>query len=138
MQAILKAIEYHVPERILTNAELASQYPEWTAERIEKKLGIVMRHVADESETASDLGVKAAVRLFGSGICKPADIDYLLFCTQSPDYFLPTSACVMQDRLGIPQNAGALDFNLGCSGYVYGLGFAKGLIETVKPKMSCS
>jgi 3-oxoacyl-[acyl-carrier-protein] synthase-3 len=53
-----------------------------------------------------------------------------LLCTQSPDYFLPTTACVMQQRLGIPTNAGALDFNLGCSGFVYGLGLAKGLIET--------
>lgn len=130
MQAVLKAIEYYVPERVLTNAELASLYPDWTAERIEKKLGIVTRHIASENETAADLGVKAAERLFASGICQPGDIDYLLFCTQSPDYFLPTSACVMQDRLGIPQSAGALDFNLGCSGYIYGLSLAKGLIET--------
>jgi 3-oxoacyl-[acyl-carrier-protein] synthase-3 len=57
-------------------------------------------------------------------------VDYLLLCTQSPDYFLPTTACILQDKLGIPTRAGALDFNLGCSGYVYGLGLAKALIET--------
>jgi 3-oxoacyl-[acyl-carrier-protein] synthase III len=130
VQAIVRAIEYHVPESVLTNSELAQQYPEWTAERIEKKLGIVERHIAADDETASDLGVKAAERLFESGICKPSDVDYLLFCTQSPDYFLPASACVMQTRLGIPQTAGALDFNLGCSGYIYGLSLAKGLVET--------
>ena len=130
MQAILKAIEYYVPERVLTNAELAGLYPEWTAVRIEKKLGIVERHIAADNETASDLGVKAAQRLFASGACQPRDIDYLLFCTQSPDYILPTSACIMQDRLGLPQAMGALDFNLGCSGYIYGLSLAKGLIET--------
>ena len=134
MQAFVSAIEYHVPERVLTNAELASVYPEWTAARIEKKLGIVTRHIAADNETASDLGVKAAERLFASDICQPSDIDYLLFCTQSPDYFLPTSACVMQDRLGIPPTAGALDFNLGCSGYIYGLSLAKGLIETDQAK----
>jgi len=134
MHAILKAIEYHVPEGVLTNAELAGLYTEWTAERIEKKLGIVTRHIAAENETASDLGVKAAERLFAAGSCQPADIDYLLFCTQSPDYILPTSACVMQDRLGIPQTAGALDFNLGCSGYIYGLSLAKGLVETDQAK----
>jgi 3-oxoacyl-[acyl-carrier-protein] synthase III len=134
MQAVIKAIEYHVPESVLTNAELASQYPEWTAARIEKKLGIVTRHIAAENETASDLGVKAAERLFASGACQSSDIDYLLFCTQSPDYILPTSACVMQDRLGIPQTAGALDFNLGCSGYIYGLSLAKGLVETDQAK----
>ena len=59
---------------------------------------------------------------------KKGDIDFVLFCTQSPDYFLPTSACVIQDRLGLPTSCGALDFNLGCSGYVYGLSLAKGLI----------
>ena len=54
----------------------------------------------------------------------------MLLCTQSPDYFLPTSACLVQERLGPPGSVGALDFNLGCSGYVYGLGLAKGLVET--------
>jgi 3-oxoacyl-[acyl-carrier-protein] synthase-3 len=80
------------------------------------------------------LGVAAARKLFLSGACCAEDIDYLLFCTQSPDYFLPTTACIMQDRLGIPRSAGALDFNLGCSGYIYGLGLAKGLIETGQAK----
>ena len=128
--ALLSAVEYHVPERVLTNGELAGQYPEWTAERIEEKLGIVERHIAGEDECASDLGVKAAEKLLASGACSAQDVDYVLFCTQSPDYFLPTSACVMQHRLGLPQSAGALDINLGCSGYVYGLSLAKGLIET--------
>jgi 3-oxoacyl-[acyl-carrier-protein] synthase-3 len=81
-------------------------------------------------ECSSDLGVLAAEKLFASGACSPKDIDYLLFCTQSPDYYLPTTACLLQHRLGIPTSAGALDFNLGCSGFVYGLGIAKGLIET--------
>lgn len=134
MIAVLSAVEYHVPERVLTNAELAEQYPEWTAERIEEKLGIIARHIAAEDECASDLGVKAAQKLFARGACSPNDIDYLLFCTQSPDYFLPTSACLIQDRLGIPQSAGALDFNLGCSGFIYGLSVGKGLVETGQSK----
>jgi len=128
--AILRAIDYYVPEKVLTNTELASQYPEWTAERIEQKLGIVERRIAADGECASDLAVKAAQKLFNQGVCAPKEIDHLLFCTQSPDYFLPTSACLIQDHLGIPQTAGALDFNLGCSGYIYGLSLAKGLIES--------
>jgi 3-oxoacyl-[acyl-carrier-protein] synthase-3 len=130
MQSVLKAIEYHLPDSILTNEQLALEYPEWTAEKIEDKLGIVERHIADGNECASDLAVKAAQKLFASGICEPHNIDYILLCTQSPDYLLPTTACLIQDRLGIPKTAGALDFNLGCSGFVYGLGLAKGLIET--------
>jgi len=57
------------------------------------------------------------------------DIDFIMLCTQSPDYFLPTTACVLQDKLGVPTTAGALDYNLGCSGYIYGLALAKGLIH---------
>ena len=53
--------------------------------------------------------------------------DFLLFCTQSPDYFLPATACTMQARLGLATHCGALDFNQGCSGFVYGLSLAKGL-----------
>jgi 3-oxoacyl-[acyl-carrier-protein] synthase-3 len=134
MKAEIRAIDYHLPERVLGNEELARDFPEWTPERIEAKIGITERRIAAEGETASDLGVKAAQKLFASGACEAPDIDFLLFCTQSPDYYLPTSACVMQNRLGIPTTAGALDFNLGCSGYVYGLGLAKGLIESDQAK----
>jgi 3-oxoacyl-[acyl-carrier-protein] synthase III len=128
--ASIAAIEYHLPERTLTNDELAAMFPEWPPERIKSKLGISTRHLAGPDECASDLAVKAAERLFRAGACSPDMIDFVLLCTQSPDYILPTTACVLQSRLGIPTHAGALDFNLGCSGYVYGVSLAKGLIET--------
>ena len=130
MQAAIRAIEYHLPAGTLTSADLASQFPSWNVPRIEKKLGICERHIAAEDECSSDLGIAAARKLFDSGAVDAADIDYLLFCTQSPDYFLPTTACIVQNALGIPRTAGALDFNLGCSGFVYGLSLAKALIET--------
>ena len=79
---------------------------------------------------SSDLATKAAGKLFKVGKIAPADVDYLVFCTQSPDYFLPTSACLIHERLGLPKSCAAMDFNLGCSGWVYGLGIAKGLIES--------
>lgn len=128
--AVIRAVDYHLPEAVLTNEQLAACYPEWSAQKIEDKLGVRSRHIAAAGECASDLGVQAARRLFASGACAPEEIDFLLLCTQSPDYFLPTTACAMQDRLGLPRSIGALDFNLGCSGYVYGLSLAKGLIET--------
>jgi 3-oxoacyl-[acyl-carrier-protein] synthase-3 len=130
MKAAIRAIEYYLPQQILDNNALAHQFPEWTAEKIIDKTGIEKRYISDQSELSSDLGINAAQKLFQSGVCQPKDIDYLLFCTQSPDYFLPTTACIMQDKLGLPTSAGALDYNLGCSGFVYGLGMAKGLIET--------
>lgn len=128
--AALKAIEYHLPCEILSSEKLAAEFPEWSVEKIDAKTGIAERHIAAETECSSDLAVQAATKLFQSGVCQPGEIDYILFCTQSPDYFLPTTACLIQSRLGIPQSAGALDYNLGCSGFVVGLGLAKGLIET--------
>jgi 3-oxoacyl-[acyl-carrier-protein] synthase-3 len=130
MQAVLRAIEYHLPSRVLSNAELAELYPGWPAEKITEKTGIAERRIAADGECASDLAFGAAQKLFESGVCRRQDIDFILLCTQAPDYFLPTTACLLQDRLGVPTTAGALDFNLGSSGFVYGLGLAKGLIET--------
>jgi len=134
MKAIIKDIEYYLPSKILTNKELAKNHPNWPAEKIAAKTGITKRHIASKEECSSDRGVKAARKLFATGICDSNQIDYLLFCTQSPDYFLPTTACIIQERLNIPISSGAIDFNLGCSGYIYGLGLAKGLIETEQAK----
>jgi len=128
MQAALSAIEYYLPSRTVTTEELANEFPEWSVQKIDVKTGIKERHVTGPDECSSDLAVAAARKLFASGACDPQSIDYVLFCTQSPDYFLPTTACLLQDRLGIPKSAGALDFNLGCSGFIYGLGLAQGLI----------
>jgi len=124
------AIEYWLPEKIVTTKELADEFPEWSVEKIDSKTGIRNRHITAPDEYASDLAVNAGKALFDSGVCQPSDIDFLLYCTQSPDYFLPTTACIVQDRLGIPSTAGAYDFNLGCSGYIYGLGQAEGLIAS--------
>ncbi len=99
-------------------------------ELIYQKTGIAQRHIAAPGECSSDLGVKAAQKLFAEQSVDPQSIDFLLLCTQTPDYPLPTTACLMQDRLGLRTSCGALDFNLGCSGYVYGLAMADGLIRT--------
>lgn len=129
MKAFIKAISYALPEKELTNEELVREFPEWSVDKIANKVGINKRFVVDENETSADLAVKAAEKLFeDNSAMDKSSIDFLLFCTQSPDYFLPTSACLIQDRLGLPTSCGALDFNLGCSGYVYGLSLAKGLI----------
>jgi 3-oxoacyl-[acyl-carrier-protein] synthase III len=130
MQAAISAIEYFLPDRAISTEELSAQFPEWSVDKIDSKTGIRTRHVAAAEECASDLAVAAAQKLFESGACTPDLVDFVLLCTQSPDYFLPTTACLVQHRLGIPTSAGALDFNLGCSGYIYGLGLAQGLISS--------
>lgn len=122
-------IAIHLPERIETNADLAALFPKWDMDLIYSKTGIAARHIAEPDECASDLGVAAAEKLFDEHQIDRSSIDFLLFCTQTPDYPLPTSACLMQHRLGLPTSIGALDFNLGCSGFVYGLSLAEGLIR---------
>lgn len=130
VRATIKHIEFYLPEKVLSNADLSAEFPDWPVEKIEEKTGIVERRIAAQGECSSDLGAAAAQKLFATGVCVPSDIDFILFCTQSPDHFLPTTACTLQRRLGIPTTAGALDFNLGSSGYVYGLALAQGLIES--------
>lgn len=126
--AYIKAIAYYLPERVVSNEDLVKEFPEWSVEKVSQKVGVETRHLAAEHETAGDMAEKAAIRLFKEYGIKASEIDFLILCTQSPDYFLPSTACILQDRLHIPTTAGAFDFNLGCSGCVYGLAMAKGLI----------
>lgn len=128
MTAYIKHISHYLPERIVTNEELVNEFPEWTVDKIASKVGVNQRHVAAANETAADMAVAAAERLFAESNIQREEIDFIVLCTQSPDYFLPTSACIVQDRLGLRTDIGAFDFNLGCSGYIYGLAIAKGLI----------
>lgn len=128
MGAKICRIEYYLPESVLSNADLVAQHPDWNAQKVEKKVGIRNRHIALREETSLDMAVRAAQKLFAS--IDPNTIDFVLFCTQCPDHLLPTSACIAQERLGLRNNIGALDFNLGCSGYIYGLALAKSLIKS--------
>jgi len=127
-QVYIKGIAYYLPERVVTNEELVKEFPEWSVDKVAQKVGVDSRHLAAENETAGDMAEKAARKLFEEYSIDPKTIDFLMLCTQSPDYFLPSTACVLQDRLGIPTTAGAFDYNLGCSGCIYGMAMAKGLI----------
>ena len=129
MKVYIKALSYYLPERIVTNAELLKDFPEWSVDKVTAKVGVTSRHLAADNETAGDLAEKAARRLFEEYGISPSEIDFLLLCTQSPDYFLPSTACLLQHRLGIPVRSGAFDYNLGCSGCIYGLAVAKGLVS---------
>jgi 3-oxoacyl-[acyl-carrier-protein] synthase III len=128
MNASITGLDYHLPANVLTNTAIAAEYENWTVERIQSKTGIEQRHIAGPGEFASDLAVSAAEKLFARLGTKREEIDGLLYVTQSPDYLLPTTACLLQQRLGLSTAVAALDINLGCSGYIYGLGLAQGLI----------
>ena len=130
MEVFIKDLAYYLPPGIVTNEELVEEFPEWSVAKIADKVGVSERRVASADETATDLAVMAAEKLFAKGYVTREKIDFVLFCTQSPDYKLPSSACIIQDRLGLSTQCGAFDFNLGCSGYEYGLAVAKGLVVT--------
>jgi len=126
----LAATAFHLPEGVLTNSQLAEEFGDWDEEKIVSKTGIVERRIVGEGEYCSDLATKAGEALFESGACQADEVQYLILCTQSPDYVLPSTSCLVQERLGIPTSAGALDINQGCSGYIYGLSLACGLIDS--------
>ena len=128
INAFIQGISFALPEQVVTNADLAEQNPSWDMPKIEEKVGIRTRHIANDDECASDLAFAAAEKLIVSMGIDRQKIDALLFCTQSPDYALPATACILQDRLRLPTACAAFDFNQGCSGYVYGLSLAKGMI----------
>ncbi|MFC1570095.1 3-oxoacyl-ACP synthase III family protein [bacterium] len=126
MGARIHKIEVFLPDTVLTNDMLAQEFEDWNSEKVEKRTGIRERHVSADNETALDLAEKASQRILKDE--DPASVDFILFCTQSPEYYLPTGACILQDRLGLRTDVGALDISLGCSGFVYGLALAKSFI----------
>jgi 3-oxoacyl-[acyl-carrier-protein] synthase-3 len=130
----ISGIEIELPQATLDNGQLATEFKNWTAQKILAKTGIRSRHIAGPDEFASDLAVRATQKLLARNYCPREEIDCLIYCTQSPDYLLPTTACLVQERLGLPNACAAFDINLGCSGYIYGLGLAKALIESKQAK----
>lgn len=128
--AYIKGISYYLPKQVVTNEELLQEFPEWSVDKVAAKVGVNSRHVAAIDETAGDMAEKAARKLFVEYKIEPKIVDFVIFCTQSPDYFLPSTACILQNRLGIPTTAGAFDYNLGCSGCVYGIAMANSFIES--------
>ena len=130
MCANIVGLSYYLPERVVTNYDLQAENPTWDMQRVAQKTGIESRRIAADDQTAADLAFAAAERLFANGTVQRDEIDYLLFCTQSPDYVLPASSCILQDRLRLSINCGAIDFNQGCSGYIYGLQLANALVSS--------
>jgi 3-oxoacyl-[acyl-carrier-protein] synthase III len=126
MGVTIKEIEYYLPTNTFSNSDLKKEFETIDVNKIENKLGIWQRHIVDKDETALDLAEKAANKLFIN--YEKDKIDFLILCTQSPDYILPSGSCILQDRLHLRNDIGSFDINLGCSGFVYGLGIAKSLI----------
>ena len=122
-------ISKFLPNKIRTNQDIADAHPEYSIDKISNKIGISKRHVASDDEFVSDMGTKAAESLFDKFKIDKNIVDFLILVTQSPDYLLPATSSIIHANLNLPTNAGNIDVNQGCSGYVYGLSLAKGLIK---------
>lgn len=121
-------IGHYVPEKVLTNFDLEKMVDtsdEWITERT----GIKQRHVAAPEEATSDLSLKAAQKALEDAGVAPEEIDLVIVATASPDHAFPSTACLVQDRIGA-KNAAAFDLSAGCSGFVYSLGVASQMIKT--------
>ncbi|MCX6305253.1 MAG: ketoacyl-ACP synthase III [Bacteroidetes bacterium] len=99
-------------------------------ESLMKNIGVETRRVALKGTTTSDLCVAAAEKLLDELQWDRSEVELLIFVSQSRDYLVPTTACIVQDRLGLPHSCMAMDIGLGCSGYVYGLSVAGGLMQS--------
>lgn len=130
MNCKIAHIEYYLPDKIVTNRDLLRENPGWNIDNLLPKTGVLKRHVASASETALDLAEKACHKLFERSKITAQSIDAVLFCTQSPDYIMPGNAFVLHNKLDLSERALAFDFNLACSGYVYGLAMARAFFNT--------
>lgn len=134
MSVEIKHIEYVIPKLKITNKDLKSEFTDYNFDKFEKKVGIKSRFIVSDNESALDLAEQSINKLFNNNKINALEIEYLIYCTQSPEYLIPSGACILQNKLGLSKNIGCFDYNLGCSGYVYGLSLAKSLIESGQVK----
>ncbi len=123
----IASIATYFPEVVLTNDDLVMRFG-FEKDFLSEKIGVERRHIAAADEGVSDMATAAANALFATGIAKPADIDLVVVCTQNPDYRLPTTANIVQEKLGLRQNVAAFDINQGCSGFVVGLSVVRSMM----------
>ena len=120
----IKAVAACVPREIVSNKDLGYLIPEEEIEKTINNIGIVERRIADDDVTASDLCFKAAQQLMADNGIEPGSIDVLLFMSQTADYRIPATSCLLQHRLGLPRETMCFDISLGCSGYLFALSTA--------------
>lgn len=127
-RARIIALATALPDRVVTNAELAAENPDWRYDQLFPKTGVAERRVSGEGESTLDLGVKAATTLFEDTEIDPESIDTVVCCTQTADYIMPGNAALLQDRLGLLPGTRCIDISHACSGYVQGLEIIQALI----------
>ncbi len=127
--ATIRGITTSVPSRRFDNLADTSEFSKEDVEKVVRMAGVRTRHLADDATCSSDLCLAAARDLLASLEWKPESIDALILVTQSPDYFLPSTSCLVHRDLGLSDSCATFDVGLGCSGYPYGLWLATLMLE---------
>jgi 3-oxoacyl-[acyl-carrier-protein] synthase-3 len=127
-RARLRDIAYHLPETVVSNEMLAGERPDWDMAAVGDRSGVQQRRIAAPGETALDLAVVACRALVARSDLDLSAVDALLFCTQSPDLVMPANSHLLHAELGLGDEVLAFDYNLACSGYVYGVALVQSLI----------
>lgn len=134
MKIAIKDITCYLPATVVTNDDLIRQNPDWDLRRISSRLGVERRNIARPDETALDLAYAACETMFRNHNELSGSIDAIIFCTQSPDYIMPPNSCILHGRLNLSDRVLTFDYNLACSGYIYGLVLAQGLLKSAMAK----
>lgn len=129
-RAQLRDIAIALPDQVVTNDDLLATISPDKRALMVRHTGVLKRHVAKTEETALDLGEEACRKLFTKYPDLPARVDALIFCTQSADYLLPSNACVLHGRLGLPDTVAAFDLPHACSAYIYAISLVQALIAS--------
>lgn len=128
--AHIKAISYYLPELRLSNSDLYPFLGEEYVEKTAKQVGVNFRHISGNKQTSADMAILAAEKLLAEYNIDKNIIDFVLFCTQTPDYLMPSTSCIIQNRLQLSNNCGTFGYDLGCSGFVYGIAIAQSFVES--------
>lgn len=123
------ALSAAVPRTVIENLTYTQYFPEDQVKEVVEKVGIYQRRFADEKTCSSDLCFAAAEKLILDNDIDRNEIDLLIFISQTPDYRMPATSVLLQDRLGLPNSTIAFDINLGCSAFIYGLSVAFSMMK---------
>ena len=129
LSVFIRAIGVHTPERKLTNAELSTMV-DTSDEWIKTRSGIAERRIAGPDENPSDMGAKAAAQALERARLTPTDVDLLIVATMTPDVPFPSTACLLQAKLGLRRDIPCFDVSAACSGFVYALQVAKDMMRS--------
>ena len=134
MGIVISDIDYHLPSINLTNEKISEQYPNWDVDKASNKTGVYNRFIADVGETAFDLSVSAISKLLHHSKIQIEDIGGIIYCTQTPDYIMPSNSHLIHNKFNFRSSVWCFDYNLACSGFVFGVAIARGFIETKMAK----